>query len=172
MKIDKILQGLEILYKIFNYFTTRDKMKDYRYLIIHSSATKPSMDVPVERIEKWHLKRGWSGIGYHVYITRDGNVHLGRDLDKDGSSLDEQGAHTLGLNRKSWALCYEGGMNEEGKAEDTRTPEQLIAMKAVIMMFQNVKPGLKIRGHRDYNQTSCPSFDVKEWCNTVGIEHN
>lgn len=53
-------------------------------IIVHCSATKPSMDIGVEAIRQWHMNKGWSDIGYHYVIRRNGVVELGRDLDKDG----------------------------------------------------------------------------------------
>ena len=92
-------------------------MRDIDYIVIHCAATMPSMDVPIERVRKWHLQRGWSDIGYHYYITRDGEIHKGRKLSTIG-------AHVRGYNKNSIGICYEGGINESGEPEDNRTPEQ------------------------------------------------
>ena len=35
-------------------------------------------------------------------------------------------AHVKGFNQKSIGICYEGGVTEDGKYEDTRTAEQLV----------------------------------------------
>jgi N-acetyl-anhydromuramyl-L-alanine amidase AmpD len=51
------------------------------YLIIHCAATKPSMDIGVNEIRKWHLDRGWRDVGYHYMIRRNGEVELGRRVD-------------------------------------------------------------------------------------------
>ncbi len=68
-----------------------------------------------------HLARGFTDIGYHWYITRDGKIHKGRDEAKIG-------AHTTGQNSHSIGVCYCGGCpprtvkNWANQGKDTRTP--------------------------------------------------
>ena len=88
-----------------------------KYIIIHCSATKVTNNVSLEEITKWHKAQGFKNIGYHYYITKDGTIHKGRDEKLSG-------AHTVGYNSNSIGICYEGGLDKNGKASDTRTPEQ------------------------------------------------
>ena len=88
-----------------------------KYIIIHCSATKVTNNVSLEEITKWHKAQGFKNIGYHYYITKDGTIHKGRDEKLSG-------AHTIGYNSNSIGICYEGGLDKNGKASDTRTPEQ------------------------------------------------
>ena len=131
-------------------------MRDIEYIVIHCSATMPSMDVPIERVKKWHLRRGWSDIGYHYYITRDGKIHGGRNLSTIG-------AHVRGFNKNSIGICYEGGINEEGEPEDNRTPEQKKSLLKVVEILKFVFSGAIVQGHRDFPNVNkaCPSFDAK-----------
>ena len=62
-----------------------------RYLVVHCAATPPEMDIGAKEIDLWHRQRGWSGIGYHFVIRRDGRVEAGRPLDRPG-------AHAQGFN--------------------------------------------------------------------------
>ncbi len=131
-------------------------MREINYIAVHCSATKPSMDVPVERIDKWHKRRGWSGIGYHYYIRRNGAIFLGRDLKTPG-------AHVRGFNNESIGICYEGGIDEQGKAEDNRTKEQKQALKNLLIVLKQRFPQAFIKGHRDFPNVSksCPCFDAE-----------
>lgn len=131
-------------------------MRDIEYIVIHCSATMPSMDVPIERVKKWHLQRGWSDIGYHYYITRDGEIHKGRKLSTIG-------AHVRGYNKNSIGICYEGGINESGEPEDNRTPEQKKSLLKVVEILKFVFSGAIVQGHRDFPNVNkaCPSFDAK-----------
>lgn len=70
-----------------------------RELIIHCSDSKYAKH-GVEAIRQWHIERGWSDIGYHFVIERNGALKKGRDLDRVG-------AHTLGHN-KDIGLCLCG----------------------------------------------------------------
>tara|TARA_R110000851_G_scaffold125539_5_gene256495 strand:- start:7 stop:378 length:372 start_codon:yes stop_codon:yes gene_type:complete len=116
----------------------------------------PSMDVPIERVKKWHLQRGWSDIGYHYYITRDGKIHKGRNLSTIG-------AHVRGYNKTSIGICYEGGIDESGEPEDNRTIAQKKSLLKVVEILKFVFSGAIAQGHRDFPNVkkACPSFDAK-----------
>tara|TARA_R110002096_G_scaffold47334_2_gene126309 strand:- start:281 stop:694 length:414 start_codon:yes stop_codon:yes gene_type:complete len=131
-------------------------MRDIEYIVIHCSATMPSMDVPIERVKKWHLQRGWSDIGYHYYITRDGKIHKGRNLSTIG-------AHVRGYNKTSIGICYEGGIDESGEPEDNRTIAQKKSLLKVVEILKFVFSGAIAQGHRDFPNVkkACPSFDAK-----------
>ena len=43
-------------------------------ILHHAEASRAS----VEEVNRWHLERGWTGIGYHFYIRKDGKVYRGR----------------------------------------------------------------------------------------------
>ena len=47
-------------------------------IIVHCSATAEGKDFTVADIKKWHLARGFSDIGYHYVIYRDGSINKGR----------------------------------------------------------------------------------------------
>lgn len=47
-------------------------------IILHCTATPEGQDFTVEQIRQWHLAQGFSDIGYHYVISRDGTVHPGR----------------------------------------------------------------------------------------------
>ena len=47
-------------------------------IIVHCSATKEGQDFTIADIKRWHLARGFSDIGYHYVIYRDGSIHTGR----------------------------------------------------------------------------------------------
>ena len=131
-------------------------MRDIDYIVIHCAATMPSMDVPIERVKKWHLQRGWSDIGYHYYITRDGEIHKGRNLSTIG-------AHVRGYNKNSIGICYEGGIIESGEPEDNRTIAQKKSLLKVVEILKFVFSGAIAQGHRDFPNVkkACPSFDAK-----------
>ena len=43
------------------------------YLVVHCSATKPSMDIGLREIKRWHVDdNGWRDVGYHYIIRRNG----------------------------------------------------------------------------------------------------
>ena len=59
-------------------------MRLIKEIIIHCSATREGQDISVDTIRKWHVEgRGWSDIGYHLYVDINGEIHGGRDIAKE-----------------------------------------------------------------------------------------
>ena len=130
-------------------------------IIIHCSATPEGKDFTVYDIRKWHKQQGWSDIGYHYVIYRNGHVEPGRDVDLIGAHCVNHNAHSIGI-------CYIGGVeNKPGvdmakqKAKDTRTLAQKAALLGLLVELKTMYPGAKIVSHHDYEQKKdCPSFDA------------
>lgn len=131
-------------------------MRDINKIIIHCSATHAEMDIDVETIRRWHVElNGWSDIGYHYVIKRDGTVQTGRPLSKIG-------AHCRGHNKNSIGICYVGGTLKDNTPSDTRTKEQKKALKALVKYLQKEYPNATIHGHNEFtDKKACPSFNVQ-----------
>ena len=131
-------------------------LKEVKYLVVHCTATRLSQRVSVEDIDCWHKAKGWSGIGYHWYVDRDGHIFPGR-------SEREAGAHVIGYNHCSIGICYEGGLDEQGNSADTRTPAQKAALLFIIKDLKQSYPHAVVLGHRDFPgvHKDCPCFDAK-----------
>ena len=129
-------------------------MRTIDKIIIHCSATLPGQRVDVETITRWHKQRGFKTSGYHFFIDRSGTIHAGRPLE-------QQGAHCKGQNAHSIGICYEGGLNKEGKPYDTRTILQRIAMKELVAQLQERFTEATVHGHREFANKACPCFDVE-----------
>ena len=117
-------------------------MKKKELIIMHCSATKPSTNYTVDRLGRDHAARGFAPpYGYHFYYTKDGVEHVGRTTDREG-------AHAKGFNHNI-GICYEGGLNENGEQEDTRTPAQKAAIAKRILLLREEFGPLPVVGHRD-----------------------
>lgn len=124
-------------------------------IIVHCSATPEGRDFTTKDIKASHLQRGFSDIGYHWVIYRDGSVHVGR-------SESISGAHTVGHNSNSIGVCYIGGMDAANKKpKDTRTPQQKVALIKLLKELKIKYPKASIHGHREFANKACPSFDAK-----------
>ena len=146
-------------------------MRKIDKITVHCSATKPSQKHDVDSIRKMHLNRGWSDIGYHGVITRDGEYQEGRPIERNGAGVK-------GHNTGAIHICMIGGVDENNKSVDNFTEIQFEALRYMITHFTS-KYGVKeenILGHRDYSPdlngdgkiTSnefikmCPCFDVQK----------
>ena len=127
------------------------------YLVIHCSATKPSMDIGLREIKRWHVDdNGWRDVGYHYIIRRNGEVELGR-------SNRDTGAHAAGYNHKSISLCMVGGMAEDNSAENNFTAQQWTALLDLVKQIKVDYPEANVIGHNEISNKECPSFDVQQW---------
>lgn len=129
--------------------------KDIDEIIWHCAATPEGKDFTVADIRAWHRARGWSDIGYHFVVYRDGSIHVGRPIGQIG-------AHCSGHNTGTIGCCYIGGVDAKGEnAKDTRTPAQRASMlwltRALADKFRGIK---EVTGHNRYAAKACPSFDV------------
>ena len=100
-------------------------MRKINWLVIHTAATRPSMDIGVKEIRQWHKAKGWSDIGYHYVIRRDGRVEKGRPESRVG-------AHVAGYNRDSIGICLVGGVSENLVPENNYTEAQWKALEELL----------------------------------------
>lgn len=135
-------------------------------IVVHCSATKPTMDIGVAEIRQWHTDpppkgRGWNDIGYHFVIRREGAVEKGRPIDTVG-------AHVEGHNANSIGICLVGGIDAKGKPESNFLPEQWKALEHLLVALTLKYPNVRICGHRDLNPgKDCPSFSVPAWLEKI-----
>ncbi len=133
-------------------------MRPIRTIIVHCSATPPDMDIGAETIDRWHRERGWSSIGYHYVIRRNGRVENGRDVK-------DPGAHARGHNEDSIGVCLIGGTDahDRAKAEANFTLSQYRALEELIFTLRGLYGSLEVLGHRDLPgvKKACPCFDVR-----------
>ena len=126
--------------------------RNIREIIVHCSATPDGKDFTVDDIRKWHKARGFSDVGYHYIVYRDGSVH-------DGRSVHLVGAHCTNHNANSIGVCYIGGVATDGKTpKDTRTPQQKESLLTLLKQLKSLYPQAKIYGHRNFSNKACPSF--------------
>jgi len=140
-------------------------MRPLHEIIIHCSATRPEwakvkgVSWKVEEIRRWHTARGWSDIGYHYVVDRDGKVAAGRPVERTG-------AHTLGHNTGTIGVCLIGGHGSTATDEPTEhfTNVQLIALRDLIEKLKKDYPSIRtVSGHNEYAAKACPGFRVDHW---------
>lgn len=131
-------------------------MRTITLIIIHCSATPEGRSLSFEECRRDHIMhRHFRDIGYHFYITRDGTVHDGRPIEKVGAHCEGHNSHSIGI-------CYEGGLDANGKPADTRTEAQRKALKSLVERMHRLFPKALIVGHNDLNpRKACPCFKVE-----------
>lgn len=123
-------------------FGSLSKRKSTTRIILHHTATSSET---VEQIHDYHKnKKGWSGIGYHLYVRKDGSVYRGRPIDTVG-------AHATGANSDSVGVCFEGNFETE-----TMPDVQKEAGKEAVAYVKQLYGISTVQRHKDVGSTSCP----------------
>jgi len=133
-------------------------MRNINLIVVHCSATTPLQDIGSEEIRDWHVnENGWSDIGYHYVIRRNGFI-------EDGRPIEKAGAHARGYNANSIGVCYVGGINTSGEPEDNRTQLQTQSLVTLLKKLVRQFPKAKIVGHCNLPGVAkaCPSFDAQD----------
>lgn len=133
------------------------KAQDVKWLVVHCSASRCNRPFTVERLIETG-RQSYGQASYHYYVRRNGNVV---------PILPEsvQGVHAVGYNHCSIAVCYEGGLDENGKAADTRTELQKASLYELLKQLRRDYPQARIIGHRELPNVrkDCPCFSCAEY---------
>jgi N-acetyl-anhydromuramyl-L-alanine amidase AmpD len=142
-------------------FTPR---KSTEWLVVHCAATPPAADIGAKEIRQWHRGRGFTDIGYHYVIRRDGTLETGRPENVVG-------AHVQGYNSTSIGICLVGGVDQKNVPQDNFTPAQFAALAELLRGLAAKHPRASVRGHRDFPgvKKACPSFDVNAWIDATKV---
>ena len=142
-------------------------MRKIDMIVIHCSATRADVPLSPRQLDEMHRQRGFDGCGYHYYVRRDGEICTMRPVDRPG-------AHAKGYNQHSIGVCYEGGLDEQGRPADTRTELQKRSLRVLVRVLAMDFQTRRIVGHRDLSpdlngdgviepeewMKACPCFDV------------
>lgn len=106
-------------------------------------------DVSAETVHEWHLHNGWSGIGYHFLIRKDGTIEEGRPMGTVGAHVYGENRHTIGINIVG---DFESAVPTEAQKHSAA---HLIAALCIVYQLNPIW-GVTVKGHRDFNATACP----------------
>ena len=131
-------------------------LKQVSLLIVHCSATRCDRPFSVESLIATGEAR-FGQVSYHYYVRRNGDV-----VPLLPESV--QGVHARHYNYCSLGICYEGGLDEKGRAVDTRTPAQKASLYQLLKNLREDYPDARIMGHRELPHVAkaCPCFDAAE----------
>jgi N-acetylmuramoyl-L-alanine amidase len=115
-------------------------------VFVHCSASDNPKHDSVDVIKRWHLARGWSDVGYHYFIRKDGEMEFGRSVDRTPAA---QRGHNVG----SVAICL------SGLAEFTMAQAEELIRHSRRLQKLNGCARLRFRGHNEVSRKSCPVFD-------------
>ena len=115
-------------------------------LVIHHTGDN-DVDLSAAEIHAMHLANGWSGIGYHFVVRKDGTVERGRPEWA-------MGAHAPGAN--GWSLGVHVCGSFSAQLPNEAQLQSLVALLADKCEEYGIDPFSGIAGHRDMLATECP----------------
>ena len=130
-------------------------LKSVKLIIIHCTATKSNLPFSTEKLIATGKSR-FGQVSYHYYIRRDGSIE---------ALLPEnvQGVHARYYNHCSLGVVYEGGLNEKGLPEDTRTEAQKASLHSLLVELVQEYPEAYILGHCELPKQRVPIEQVLNW---------
>ena len=127
-----------------------NRLRTDRIVVHHTGVVSGA--VTAASIHSFHKRLGWSGIGYHYVIDRNGIIERGRPRDTVG-------AHCIGFNKNTVGISLTGNYNTMSPAEVQL--EALSELIAALCGIYRIRPGQgTIVGHRDLVSTACPGDNL------------
>ncbi|MEA3419119.1 MAG: N-acetylmuramoyl-L-alanine amidase [Campylobacterota bacterium] len=120
-----------------------------RRVFVHCSASDYPEHDNIETIRKWHLSRGFSEIGYHYFIQKDGQLSKGRSIEKTPAA---QRGHNIG----TIAICLHGLKKENFTESQFDTLCQLS-----LQIDRSYNGDISFHGHCEVAPRACPVFDYQ-----------
>jgi N-acetyl-anhydromuramyl-L-alanine amidase AmpD len=119
-------------------------------VFIHCSASDNPDHDSIDVINEWHQARGWSTVGYHYFIRKDGTIEEGR-------SLERTPAAQKGHNTGSIAICI------HGLELALFTEEELASLRHLCEEINESYKDITFHAHNEVNSNkTCPVIAVKE----------
>ncbi len=148
-EVEKMEKNLNIIQLDYKWKENLNMNNKPNKIIIHHAALGK---VSPEEINEFHKSKGWKGIGYNFYISKDGSIYAGRPESSEG-------AHTIGENSRSIGICLEGNFQKEEVTEAELN--SLINLSLYISLKYDI---YKILGHKEVYNTLCPGkkFPLEE----------
>lgn len=137
--------------------------KSTKYIIIHTAAGLATRD----EVDKFHSSKGWNGIGYNMYIERNGMMVTGRGEDVVGAHSIKYNSESIGI---SYSGCYEKSQWSNKTTADaiknkTITQEQFNTLITQIKYYQTKYqiPRANVLGHYEEPVSkACPCLPMNE----------
>ena len=128
-------------------------------IVLHHTGNPSDDDLSAAEIDASHKGQGWTCIGYHYVIRKDGTVELGRPHWTVGAHAYGENAYTIGIH-----VC--------GNFEEAEPTDEQIESLAMLLSNLCTDYGLTIDrdsivGHRELMATACPGKNLYEMMDTV-----
>ena len=128
-------------------------------IIIHHTGNPWDDDCSAEDIHRSHLAQGWSGIGYHYVIRKNGTIEEGRPEWAKGAHAEDDNWHSVGIHVSG--NCNIG----------VRTQAQIESLAYLVGYlcdkYDLIPTAETVKGHRDVDATACPGDNLYDILQTI-----
>lgn len=121
-------------------------------IVIHHTGNPYDDDLSAAEIHASHRAQGWSGIGYHYVVRKDGAVEEGRPHWTIGAHAYGHNSHTIGIH-----VC---GNFELAEPTDAQIESLAMLLATVCHDYGLPIDEDHVVGHRDLMPTACPGANL------------
>lgn len=140
-------------------FTTLYARDDTDMIVIHHTGNPYDDDLSAEQIHTSHLMQGWSGIGYHYVVRKDGTIEEGRPEWAVGAHAQGYNWNSVGIH-----LCGNFELAEPTQAQ-IESASYLIGY--LCDKYCLIPTAETVKGHRDLMPTACPGQNLYDMLQTI-----
>jgi N-acetyl-anhydromuramyl-L-alanine amidase AmpD len=130
-------------------------LNSVKLLIIHCVANRCNKPFSVESLIRCG-KEKYGQCSYHYYVRYNGDI-----IPLLPETL--QGIHARHYNHCSIGIVYEGGLDAQGNAADTRTEAQKLSLRELLKQLRHDYPDAKIVGHCELPEQRMPIDVLLDW---------
>ena len=126
-------------------YGSRD-LEEIHYIVIHHSASE---NQNAHDYARYHLSKGWPGIGYHYVIQPNGQIFQTQELTTVSY-------HVKNHNTISLGIVLSGDLNQHPMSNAPRRALILLIRRLKVMLPND----LQVVGHGELKATDCPGAFV------------
>ena len=128
-------------------------------VVVHHTGNPTDDDLSAAEIDASHRARGWSCIGYHYVIRKDGTIEEGRPHWLVGAHAYGDNGHTIGVH-----VC---GNFEEACPTEAQVESTAMLLAHLCRLYGLPMDRRTIVGHRELMSTACPGRNLYEMMDTI-----
>lgn len=145
--------------KTYLNFSSLDNRPKTDKIVIHHTGNPTDDNLSAIAIHSSHQAQGWSGIGYHYVVRKDGTVEEGRPHWTIGAHAYGDNSHTLGIH-----VC---GNFEIGQPTDAQIESLAMLISGLAYDYGLPINDQTVVAHRDLMPTACCGKNLYEQLDTV-----
>ena len=145
--------------KTYLNFSSLDNRPKTDQIVIHHTGNPTDDNLSAIAIHSSHQAQGWSGIGYHYVVRKDGTVEEGRPHWTIGAHAYGDNSHTIGIH-----VC---GNFEIGQPTDAQIESLAMLISGLAYDYGLPINDQTVVAHRDLMPTACCGKNLYEQLDTV-----